>query len=469
MQEPAVDSGASAASRSADASEDSSVLGDDEAPAKAPGGLPNAIASLGLRDFRYFWIGGLISGAGRFFQVVTLPVVIWELTESPGWVGFTGFAQFVPMAFMAPIAGPLADSYPRRKLLLLTQSLMALVAFAFAVMWWSGVRSPLAFVGLAVLSGLTAGLNLPAWQAFVSELVPKHLLLNAVTLNSAQFNASRLIGPVLAGITISQAGPGTAFAVNAASFLAVIVALCLIDAPGTPNVAVRAIRPMRNFVDVARYVRRNPGIDTAISVVALVGFVGLPIQVLMLVFAEDVFDRGGSGYSVMLTMVGAGAVASAPLVASLGSRVARSTIQSVALMAYSVAVAGVALAPTFYVSLGFLALMGAAHLASASTLNTAVQLQVDESRRAQVLAVYLMMLLLANPVGSLIGGQMIELFGPRRAFSCAAALMFSVGIVLRLGGRLRHLDIERGRYVPAVAPEVHPTTPAPPRHHRQAE
>lgn len=467
-RESAVDGAASVAG-SGGSADGAGVIVEDPSLTAPGGGLPKAIASLGYRDFRYFWIGGLISGAGRFFQVVTLPVVIWEFTESPGWVGFVGFAQFVPMAFMAPIAGPLADSYPRRKLLLLTQSLMALVALAFAMMWWSGIRSPLAFVGLAMLSGLTAGLNLPGWQAFISELVPKELLLNAVTLNSAQFNASRLIGPVLAGITLARAGPGTAFAVNAASFLAVIIALCLIDAPGTPSVVVRAIRPMRNFFDVARYVRRNPGIDTAITVVSLVGFVGLPIQVLMLVFAEDVFDRGGSGYSLMLTMVGAGAVASAPLVASLGGRVARSTIQSVALLLYSVSVAGVAWAPTFVVSLAFLTLMGAAHLASASTLNTAVQLQVDEDRRAQVLAVYLMMLLLAHPVGSLIGGQMMELVGPRLAFSFAAALMLAACVVLKITGRLRHLDDERGRYVPGVAPEVHPTTPAPPRHHRQPE
>lgn len=421
--------------------------------------LPEALAALGHRDFRFFWIGGLISGSGRLFQAVTLPVVIWELTESPGWVGFASFSQFVPMALMAPVAGVLADSYPRRKLLLLTQSLMALVTWAFAVLWWSGLRSPTAFAGLAALSGLTAGLNLPTWQAFVSELVPRELLLNAVTLNSAQFNAARLIGPMLAGVTVANYGPGMAFAVNALSFLAVIVALVLIDAPGFPALSTRRPRPVRDFLETARYVRGKPGIVTAIGAVSLVGFIGLPVQVLMVVMAVDVFGRGETGYALMLTMAGAGAVAAAPVVASLAGRAARSAVQSAALALYGAAIAGLALAPSFEMSLGFLALMGAAHLACASVLNTSIQLQVDEHRRGQVLALYLMMLLLSNPLGALLGGQAIERFGPRATLMVGAAVMLLVGLLLRLTGRLRHLDDEAGDSGPAVSREAHRMAP----------
>ena len=442
------------------------------APPPARGGavsarrLPVALASLGYRDFRYFWIGGLISSSGRFFQVVALPVIIWDLTKSPGWVGFAGFAQFVPMAMMAPIGGPLADRHPRRKLLLVTQSLMALVALAFAAMWWAGVRSPLAFVAVSALAGLTGGLNLPAWQAFVSELVPRDLLLNAVTLNSAQFNSSRMIGPVLAGITVAAAGPAAAFVVNAASYVAVLIALALIDAPGTASSSAQPLRPVRNFVRTARYVRNRRGISTAIAVATLIGFIGLPIQVLIVVLAEDVFHRGPSGYGLMLTMVGAGAVACSPIVASLGGRVPRSRILVLALGVYGVAVVGLAVAPTFVASLVPLAAMGAAHLASASTLNTTVQLQVDEDRRAQVLALYLMMLLLGNPIGQLALGQMMELVGPRLTLGAAGVVFLGAAAAMLTAGWLRNLDEEVGSYEPQVLPEVHPTTPSPPRRHR---
>lgn len=427
-------------------------------------GFSRAFAALRYRDFRYFWIGGFISGAGRFFQVVTLPTVIWQLTEDPAWVGFIGFTQFLPMALMAPIGGPLADRWARRKMLLVTQSLMSVVALALALMWWGGVRSPHAYAAVAVLSGLTGGLNLPAWQAFVSELVPRHLLLNAVTLNSAQFNSSRLIGPVLAGVTVAAAGPGAAFAVNAATYLAVIAALVVINAPGTPKGEWPGLRPVHNIVATARYVRRKPGIDIAIGLVALIGFFGLSVQVLSVVFASDVFQRGSTGYGLMLSMLGAGAVLSAPIVASLGGRVLRSRIQGVALIAYGAALLGLATAPTFELSLIPLVVMGAAHLATASTLNTTVQLQVDENRRAQVIGLYLMALMLASPIGQLAGGQMIKVVGPRFTFGIAGTVLITVALWLTVRGGLTRLDAEASTHEPAIGPDAHPTPPS----HRNA-
>ena len=425
--------------------------------------MPPSLEALGYRNFRLFCFGGLASGIGRFFQVVALPIVIYRLTDSPAWVGLAGFAQLVPMALMAPLAGSIADRHPRRKVLLITQCSLALVSLVFVVLWWSDVRSPTAFVLASVLAGTVAGLNLPAWQAFVSELVPRDVLLNAITLNSAQFNTARMIGPVLGGITVAFAGPGTAFLINALTYVAPVIALSLIRTPDTASPGDEPFRPGRDFVETNRYIATRPGIATAVGVVALIGLFGLSIQTLAVVFAEDVFDKGASGYGLMLTMIGFGAVTSAPFVASLGSRFLRSRLQAVALLVYGTAIIGLAAAPNFYVALAPLALMGAAHLTSASTLNTTVQLQVDESRRAKVLSIYLMALLMANPFGQLALGQMIEWTGPRRAFGVAGGVLLAAAVVLGLSGRLRRLDEEVGTYEPGVMPEVHPTTPVPPR------
>ena len=348
------------------------------------------------------------------------------------------------MALMAPLAGSIADRHSRRKVLLITQSSLALVSLVFVVLWWSDVRSPTAFVLASVLAGTVAGLNLPAWQAFVSELVPRDVLLNAITLNSAQFNTARMIGPVLGGITVAFAGPGTAFLINALTYVAPVIALSLIRTPDTASPGDEPFRPVRDFVDTNRYIATRPGIATAVGVVALIGLFGLSIQTLAVVLAEDVFDKGATGYGLMLTMVGFGAVTSAPFVASLGSRFLRSRLQAVALLAYGVAIIGIAAAPNFNVALAAFALMGAAHLTSASTLNTTVQLQVDESRRAKVLSIYLMALLMANPVGQLALGQMIEWTGPRRAFGAAGGVLLATAVVLGLSGRLRRLDEEGG-------------------------
>ena len=430
---------------------------------------PAAFASFGHRSYRYFWFGGVTASSARWFQYVALPAVVWDLTRSPGWVGFAGFAQFAAMALMAPVAGMVADHYPRRSILMVSQSFMGLVAVLMAVAWSQGVRSPTAYVALAAASGLGGGLNLPVWQAFVSELVPRDLLLNAVTLNSAQFNGSRLVGPMLGGITVAAAGPAVAFWVAAAGALVVVFALVRIEsrkaaaAAGTPS-----MRVIRNMLAVARYVRARRGLVVAFVTASLIGSLGLSIQILTVVFAEDVFNRGPGGFGLMLTMLGAGAVVAAPVVASLGGRVPRSQIQRVALVIYGAAVVALAVAPSFVSYLVPLAFIGAAHLASASSLNTAVQLQVDEERRTQVMSLYVMVLMSSNPLGQLVLGQMIELIGPRPAFGVYGALLLAGTAALHGSGWLRHLDVEVGEYSPEVAPEVHPTTPSPPRPRRRS-
>ncbi|MCE2512066.1 MAG: MFS transporter [Acidimicrobiia bacterium] len=425
---------------------------------------PAAFASFGHRSFRYFWFGGVTANSARWFQYVALPAVVWDLTASPGWVGFAGFAQFAAMALVAPVAGVLADHYPRRKILMASQSLMGLVAVAMALAWMQGVRSPAAYVALAAASGLAGGLNLPVWQAFVSELVPRDLLLNAVTLNSTQFNSSRLVGPMLGGITVAAAGPAVAFGVSAAGALVVVLVLARIESRKTASsVGTPSMRLIRNTINVARYVGARRGLVVAFITAALIGSVGLPIQMLTVVFAEDVFNRGPGGFGLMLTMLGVGAVAAAPVVASLGGRVPRSQIQRVALVVYGFAVLALAVAPTFGSYLVPLALIGAAHLASASALNTAVQLQVDEDRRTQVMSLYVMVLMSSNPLGQLVLGQLIEAVGARPAFGAYGALLLAGTVALHAVGWLRDLDVEVGEYSPEVVPEIHPTTPSPPR------
>ena len=428
-----------------------------------------AFASFSYRSFSYFWFGGLTANSARWFQYVALPAVIWELTHSPGWVGFAGFAQFLPMALIAPVSGMLADRFPRRNVLMLSQSLMGAVAVILALVWFQGVRSPAVYVLLAAMSGLTGGLNLPVWQAFVSELVPRELLLNAVTLNSAQFNSSRVVGPMLGGITVAAAGPGVAFMVSAGGSLIVLLALIRVQSrkAAVPG-AVMDMRLVRSTLAVARYVRARNGLVVSFGTVALIGFFGLPIQVLTVVFAEDVFDRGPGGYGLMLTVIGAGAVATTPVIASMGGRVLRSRIQRIGLVVYGSAILALSVAPAFVLFLVPLVFVGAAHLASASALNTTVQLQVDEERRTQVLALYIMVLMTSNPLGQFTMGQLIELFGARPAFATYGAALLAGTAVLQGGGWLRHMDIEIGEYSPEVAPEVHPTTPVPPRSHRQA-
>ncbi|MEM7141792.1 MAG: MFS transporter [Actinomycetota bacterium] len=433
--------------------------GEDESEA-----TPGPFAAFGFFNFRTVWIGAVISNVGRWFQSVAIPLVIYDLTdESAAWVGLAGFAQQIPVALLGPIAGSLADRYARRNILIVTQSLQALTALGFVVMWFAGVRSPTAYVAASAVAGLAAGLNLPAWQAFISELVPRPYLMSAITLNSAQFNVARLLGPLLAGAVVSIWGAGWAFVVNTVTYLAVIVALVIITVPRIHAERTDRMRPLREFVSTLGYVRTRAGIITAIATVSLIGFFGLAGQAMSVTLAEEVFDQGDTGFGWMLTSAGLGAVVASPIIAFMSHRLRRSIIQQNALVLYGAGIVLAGAAPLFVLSLAGLFVMGMAHIASASTLNTAIQLQVDESVRAKVLAVYLTVLLLATPLGLLILGQTIEWFGPREVYVTAGIVLVVVALVLTATGRLRGLDDEVGSYEPAAAAEVHPTTPAPPR------
>lgn len=419
-------------------------------------------AAFRFANFRTVWIGAVISNIGRWFQTVAIPLVVYDLTdESAAWVGLAGFAQQLPMALLGPVAGALADRYARRKVLIVTQSLQAVAAAGFVVMWTAGVRSPGAFVAGAVVTGVAAGLNLPAWQAFVSELVPREYLMSAITLNSAQFNLARLLGPLMAGIVVAELGPGWAFTVNAVTYLAVIFALAVVTVPRIHPEPTDRMRPMREFIATLGYVRSRPGIITAIGTVTLIGFFGLTAQSLSVTLAEGVFGQGDTGFGWMLTFAGLGAVVASPALSSLSHRMSRSVILQNALVFYGAGIIVAGAAPTFVVALGGLFLMGMGHIASASTLNTAIQLQVDESVRAKVLSVYITTLLLATPLGMLVLGQTIDRVGARETYVGAGSILVAVAALLTVTGRLRGLDHEvdpDGAESPVV-----PAPPLPPR------
>jgi len=402
------------------------------------------MAPLRVRNFRLFWISGIVSNTGRWFQAVAVPIIVLQITHSAGWVGIAGFAQLLPTALMGPIAGAIADRYPRRRVLMITQSIQAALALGFMLIWFAGVRNVWAYVGASVIAGVAGGLNLPAWQAFVSELVPRDQLMGAITLNSAQFNASRMIGPAMAGVLIAAIGPGWAFGINAVSYIAVLVALPMMRLATPEHRDLTPMRPMSEFVETLEYIRGKPGILTAVSAVSLIGFFGLSVQALSIVMAEDVFHKGEGGFGLMLSMVGLGAVLSSPIVTVIAGRVRRSRVQGVALTLYGASITILAVSPWFLLALAAMLLMGAAHIASASTLNTSIQLQVDERLRAKVLSVYLTTLLIANPVGQLGLGQAVERFGARQSFAAAGVAMLSAALFVALTGRLRGLDVGLG-------------------------
>lgn len=392
-----------------------------------------------IPEFRRFWIGATVSNSGTWMQNVTVPYVLYQLTGSATWVGLASFLQFLPALFMGPLGGTLADRYSRRSVLLVAQSGLGLAAVGLWLLWSSGAAEAWSITALVAAFGAIAGTSIGAWQAFVSELVPRHLLLNAVTLNSAQFNAARAVGPAVGGFVLGTLGPSWAFALNAVSFLAVLAALASIH-PAPVARSSRAQSVLGELRETVRYVRDVPGIRTCILVVAALGFFGNPIFPLLAVFAEQVFSVSGFRYGLLGAALGVGGVLATPFVAGRGSAVARSSLVGGALGVYGASLVLFAVSPLFPMAVAFLLVAGGGYLALASTLNTTIQVQVDEARRGKVLALYVMGLTSSYPIGSLVQGALADVVSVRLVTAGAGVALLAVLGRLLANGTLGSMD-----------------------------
>lgn len=375
--------------------------------------------------------------------MLTLPFIMNEMTDSGLWVGLVGVAHLLPSALVSPWAGSLADRYQRRTILLITQIASAMVATIMSVMWASGVRSPTAFLAIAVVGGTANGFGIPAWQAFVADLVPRSLLLQAVALNSTQFSVARAVGPMVAGVLLKVGGPSWTFAVDAMSFGAAVAALVAIRVPRQPPFERAGRRVYGELVDTFGYVRGHTGLSTAVISVAMLGMCGLSLVALLVLFTDDVYHVDESWLGWMAGLLGLGAVLASPLVARAKEVASRSSLLFGSFMLYSLALILFAASPWFTLALVVLPLVGAAHIVSGATLNTTVQLQVASVRRGKVVALYLMALLVAVPIGQFVLGSMSDVVGPRVAVVGAGVTMLAFTGWLRASGRLASVD-EKG-------------------------
>jgi len=404
--------------------------------------------AMSYRNYRLFWLGGALTNNGRWIQYVTTYFVVYQITESAAWVGAAGFASFIPMLLTNPIAGHVSDRFDRRRVLLCTNTACALLAGSMSLAWGVGARNPWAWMGLLLAGGFAYGIQLPTWQSFVAECVPREHLHNAITLNSTQFNAARTFGPALGGLLIGLAGPGWALAAAAFAYGPILTALSLVRPADLFRAGTRSLvgeeggmgSVMAGYRETIRYVAASPGIRIAILTTALVSTMGQPVVQQIVVFAEEVFEVSPFWFGMLGAAQGIGALFSAPLVAGELSRMRRSRIQVLATCGYGIALALFGLAPTFWMGFLGLSLIGSMHLASASNLNSTVQLQVEDSRRGRVMAVYLMGVLGVSPFANLLMGGAIAVLGPRPVVTFAGLSVLVGGLTLHGTGRFRLLD-----------------------------
>jgi MFS family permease len=408
--------------------------------------LPRGLSALSHRNFRLFWSGQLISLIGTWMQQVGQAWLVLQLTGDPLALGIVAAAQFTPVLFLGLFAGIVADAMPKRRLLFWTQSAAAVLALILGVLVQTDSVQVWHVYLLALALGVVNSLDMPARQSFVVEMVGRADVANAVALNSAVFNASRIVGPAIAGVTIAGIGLAPLFYVNAASYLAVLASLFMMRPSEllTPArvVVERSLRSVfDHLVEGLRYVRGNPPIFLSISVLAVVATFALNFQVLIPLLARDVLGGQADTFGFLMAASGVGSLTAALSIA-FGQR---PTLRLLLAGAGAVGVALIALGFSRFVPLSMILMFvaGWGLIAMAATTNTIIQMAVPDVLRGRVMSVYTTVFAGSTPFGGLFAGTVAAAAGVPMALALGGAISLLAVVVayFRLpgGGGVPHM------------------------------
>jgi MFS family permease len=391
--------------------------------------------SLGIRNYRVWAIGAVISNVGTWMGRVAQDwLVLTELTDhSSSALGIVTGLQFLPFLVLAPWAGMIADRFPKRAVLGVTQSFLALTSLATGVLVATGQAELWMIYLLALAQGMATAVDNPARQTFVSEMVPRTHIPNAVSLNSASFNLARLVGPGVAGLIIAAWSTAAAFFINTLTFVSVLVALVLMSRDQLhPAPLARGRGGIREGLG---YVRGRPDIQLILILVFVLGTFGMNFQMTTALMATKVFGKGAGEYGLLGSIMAIGSLAAALLAARRARP--RLRVLLLALVGFVISAGAAAAAPTYTLFAILLVPVGLSALTAITTANAMVQLRVAPSMRGRVMALYMAIFMGGTPFGAPVIGWLGDAFGARWTIGIG-----SIAVAIALIGVSVHLAHE---------------------------
>ncbi len=393
--------------------------------------------SLYHRDFSIFWGGNFLSNIGTWMQNIALGWLILIITNSPFLLGLNAFLAQIPSLVFSLPGGTIADRLDRRKLMLTTQSAMMLLALLLAILTSFRQVTLTEILLISSLTGIATALNYPAYQALIPDLVPHEDLLNAIALNSAQFNMSRAIGPTVAGLALGALGAAACFYLNTVSYLALIIALLMITIPPVQK------RPGPEFLsamfDGIRYVNEHRPVVVLLTVPAFLSLFGLPFVVLMPVVARNMIKVGASGLGYLMGGAGAGAVVAALAIAAKGTIEHRGRLILTSATLFSLSLILLAGSRTFWWAFLLLVVMGATIVGTLTLTNMTLLMTTPQQLRGRIMSMYYIAMTGLLPFGSLQAGTVAQELGTRFALALGGAVCLVYFLILQFSlNRLRH-------------------------------
>ena len=392
-------------------------------------GVKHTFRALRHRNFRLFISGQVISLIGTWMQNVAESWLVYRLTHSELLLGTAWFCSQIAVFALGPLGGIAADRFSRHKLVIVTQTLAMLQAFVLAALTLTGTVRVWHLLVLAGTLGVINAFDMPGRQALVIQMTGKDDLLNAISLNSATFNAARVLGPAMAGLVVAAVGEGLCFLLNGISFLAVIGCLLAMRLPKFERGATQS--PWAHLTDGFRYAGRHPSLRRILSLMGAATLSGTPVMVLIPVFADEMFHRGSRGLGFLMGGMGIGAVAGTLVLARRTRVSALPRVMVWSGWAVGAAYIGFGLSPSFWVSLAVMPVIGYCVMQQMASANTTIQTLIDDEYRGRMMALYAMTVVGLAPFGSLASGALAGHIGARATVVAGGLLAISAATAFR--------------------------------------
>jgi len=377
------------------------------------------------REFRLLWFGACTSSIGTWMQIVAQSWLVLSISKSAFLLGLDGFLGQIPILLFSLIGGVIADRIDRRRVLLGSQYVQMTCAFLLTVLIAFKLVRVWHILSLSFVVGCAQAFGGPAYQALVPMLVEKEDLPNAIALNSIQFNLARVIGPMLGGLALTGLGAAWCFALNGLSFVAVIISLLLLTVKFVPKSTGESI--LTGVKQGIGFVRKQGAMVGLIALAFCMTALAIPMITFLPVFAKDVFHRGPTTFTILLSCSGAGSVAGALIVAAFGNVRNKGRVALVTLLLLGGGIAGFALSKTLVMSCVLLFISGAALMGVFSMISSLVQLITANEMRGRVMSVYNVAFRGGMPLGSLATGWLVPMYSAPRVLAVNGLLLVAVG------------------------------------------
>jgi MFS family permease len=404
-----------------------------------PTRLPPMVRALRNPNFRLFWSGNFLSNIGTWMQNVAQGWLVLVLTNSAFWLGVVGFAGSIPFLIFTLFGGVIADRVDKRRLLLVTQTAMMLLAFLLAALAWLKIIKVWEVAAIAFLNGVAMAMNAPSYQALVPRLVKREDLTNAIALNSAQFNMSRILGPTLGGYAMVLVGVGGNFFLNGVSFLAVLWALVRIRYPD--EMPSRHQSMWESFHGGFAYLRRERQMLVLMGMIATASLLGLPFFTFIPYFAKVQLNAGESGLGWLMAASGLGAVLSAMTVAAVGVLRHRGVVLTFAGVIFFSVIICFCYSRSFALSECLAFVEGYNGILMVSCFNVSIQHLSSDEMRGRIMSIYATSFLGLPPLGSLMAGELSRHIPTGHAIAMMSGLAATIFLgFFAFSPSLRELD-----------------------------